>query len=179
MGIKLVKNMKCINELIDDQYPLEEITHTRIIARAILLNEKNEVCLLKIDGYDDFGHRNYYETPGGGVNDGEDLKHAVIREVLEETGITAHIISEIGYVSDYYNLIKRHNMNYYFLLKVDSYGNKHLEEYEKSIIKGMNFYSLKEAVKLYENMNKDKLEILVSRRELPVLLEAISILKNK
>ena len=170
--------MKCINELIDDQYPFTEITHTRRIARAILLNEKNEVCLLKIDGYDDFGHRNYYETPGGGVNENEELNDAVIREIKEETGINAIVICEIGYVSDYYNLIKRHNMNYYFLLRVKSYGLSHMEEGEKKLIKGIEFFSLDEAVKLYEAMNKERLEILVRRRELPVLVEAISILKN-
>ena len=169
--------MKCINELIDDQYPLTEITHTRVIARAILLNDKNEVCLLKIDGYDDFGHRNYYETPGGGVNPEEDLKEAVVREIKEETGIEAIVLDEIGYVSDYYNLIKRHNLSHYFLMKVVSYGESHLEEGEKTIIKGMDFFPLDEAVKLYENMSKEKLEILVRRRELPVLLEAMALLK--
>ena len=169
--------MKCINELIDDQYPLTEITHTRVIARAILLNDKDEVCLLKIDGYDDFGHRNYYETPGGGVNPDEDLKEAVIREIKEETGIEAIVLEEIGYVSDYYNLIKRHNLSHYFLMRVVSYGESHLEEGEKTIIKGMEFFPLDKAVKLYENMSKEKLEILVRRRELPVLLEAIALLK--
>ena len=37
--------MKCINELIDEEYPLTEITHTRKIARGFLLNEKNEVLI--------------------------------------------------------------------------------------------------------------------------------------
>ena len=170
--------MKCINELIDEEYPLTEITHTRKIARGFLLNENNEVCLLKIEGTDDFGDRDYYETPGGGVNNGESLEDAVIREILEETGITSELICEIGYVSDYYNLINRHNLNYYFLLRVESYGDNHLEETEKKIIAGMDFYPLDVAVKLYENMNKDKLERLVSKRELPVLLEAINIIKN-
>lgn len=170
--------MKCINELIDDQYPFNGITHTRKIARAFLLNDNNELCLLKIEGTDDFGLRDYYETPGGGVKEDEDLKEAVIREVLEETGIKASVVCEIGYVSDYYNLIHRHNLNYYFLLKAESYGESHLEEGEKTIIKGMKFFSLDEAVNIYKNMNKEKLEILVSRRELPVLMEAIFIIKN-
>jgi hypothetical protein len=37
--------MKIINKLIDDQYDKSTITHTRKIARAILLNEENKVSL--------------------------------------------------------------------------------------------------------------------------------------
>ena len=59
---------KCINKLIDDQYDYTTITHTRSVARAILINDSNEVCLLHVEGKDDFGYRNYYETPGGGIN---------------------------------------------------------------------------------------------------------------
>lgn len=170
--------MKCINELIDDQYENTGITHTRRIARAFVINDKDEVCLLKVFGTDDFGPRDYYETPGGGIKDDEDMLEAVIREVKEETGITASLISEIGYVSDYYNLIHRHNMNFYYLLKADSYGELALEEGEKKIIAGFDFYPLDEAVRMYEKMTNEKLEILVRRRELPVLLEAIKILNE-
>lgn len=170
--------MKCINELVDDQYPLTEITHTRKIARAFVINEQKEVCLLKIVGTDDFGTRNYYETPGGGIKENEDMVCAVIREVKEETGITCSFISEIGYVSDYYNLISRHNLSYYYLMKVESYGDNALEEGEKKIIDGYEFISLDKALNIYKNMNKERLEILVSRRELPVLLEAIKIIEK-
>ena len=54
--------------------------------------------MLKILGDDDFGHRDYVETPGGGVNENEDLKEAVVREIKEETGCDATVIDEIGYV---------------------------------------------------------------------------------
>ena len=79
--------MKCINKLKDDQYELNKITHTRIISRAILINDENQICLLKIFGDDDFGHRDYLETPGGGVKENESLIDAAIREVKEEVGV--------------------------------------------------------------------------------------------
>ena len=170
--------MGCINKLIDDQYEYTSITHDRVIARAILINTDNEVCLLHIKGVDDFGNRDYYETPGGGVNENENIEHAVIREVLEETGYKAEILCNLGYVDDYYNLINRHNINHYFLLKVLKYENEQLEEYEKGIIKEKIWVSFDKAIKLYENMNKEKLEILVSRRELPVLLKAYKIIRG-
>ena len=101
--------MKCINELIDDQYPFNGITHTRKIARAFLLNDNNELCLLKIEGTDDFGLRDYYETPGGGVKEDEDLKDAVIREVLEETGIKASVVCKCDVIIE---RLARHYISY-------------------------------------------------------------------
>lgn len=171
--------MKLINKLIDNQYEFTYIDHSRIIARAFLLNDNNEVCLLKIEGNDIFGNRNYFETPGGGVNNNESLSEAVVREIKEETGYNSIMLQEIGYVEDYYNLIHRHNINYYFLLKVTSYDKTDLLEYEKSIIKEVKWFSLEDAIKIYENMNKDKLEILVKNRELPVLLEVYKIIRGK
>lgn len=168
--------MDFTNKLIDDQYEYTYIDHTRHIARAVLVNDNNEVCLLKILGDDDFGHRDYVETPGGGVNANETLSQAVIREIKEETGCEGTIIDAIGVVEDYYNLIHRHNITYYFLVKVSKYGTSCLEEQEKSIIKGLVWLDFKDAINKYENMNKEKLEILVSRRELPIIKKAYEML---
>ena len=162
--------------LVDDQYKYTYIDHTRYIARAILINDKNEVCLLKLFGDDDFGHRDYVETPGGGINYEETPSKAVIREIKEETGCDSIIIDEIGIVNDYYNLIHRENINYYFLAKVTGQGTPCLEEKEKTIIKDVIWVDFETAIKLYENMNKDKLEILVANRELPILKKAYEML---
>ena len=170
--------MKVINRLIDDQYDKSTITHTRKIARAILLNEENKVCLLHVLGDDDFGHRDYYETPGGGVNENELIEEAVIREIKEETGYNSYIVQELGIVEDYYNLIHRHNINHYYLLKTTSYEKEELEEYEKGIIDSKIFVDIDTAISLYENMNKEKLEILVKNRELPILKMVKEILKG-
>lgn len=164
--------MKVNLKLIDDQYDYTYIDHTRHIARAILINEDNKVCLLKLLGDDDFGHRDYVETPGGGINENETPSSAVLREVKEETGCVGEIIDSIGIVEDYYNLIHRHNINYYFLVKVKSYGSSCLEEKEKTIIKDLIWVDFDIAISMYENMNKEKLEILVSRRELPIIKKA-------
>lgn len=168
--------MKINLKLKDDQYTYTYIDHSRHIARAILINEKNEVCLLKLLGDDDFGHRDYVETPGGGININETPSQAVIREVKEETGCESEIIDIIGIVEDYYNLIHRHNINYYFLVKVKSYGTQKLEEQEKTIIKDLIWVDFNKAISLYENMNKEKLEILVARRELPIIKKAYEML---
>ena len=161
--------MKCINKLKDNQYPFTYIDHTRIIARAILLNDKNEVCLLKIEGVDDFGNRNYYETPGGGVNDGENLYEGVLREVEEETGFKCEVIKELGYVKDYYNLIHRENLSYYFLLRFVSKGDTHLEFYEQEMFKGVCWFKLDDAIEVMNQKGTSGVAKLVKEREVPIL----------
>ena len=51
-----------------------------VSAASIVLNEKNELLLIK-------GPRRGWEIPGGQVEEGESLTDAVIRETKEESGI--------------------------------------------------------------------------------------------
>ena len=163
--------------LKDNQYPNNGIDHTRKVVRAILLNDKNEVCLLKIYGEDIFGLRDYYETPGGGVDDHETFEEALIRELDEEVGVLAHIMMYLGEVIDYYNLIKRKNINRFYLCKIDSITKIHHESSGDDLIKDVNFVSIDEAIKLYEDNDKTKVGRLVKQRELPFLKEVKNILK--
>ena len=41
------------------------------------------------------------------------------RELKEELGADVEVVCKIGVVSDYYNLIHRHNINNYFLCRVN------------------------------------------------------------
>ncbi|HOJ44954.1 MAG TPA: NUDIX hydrolase [Bacilli bacterium] len=164
--------MKTILELIDDQYPLDAITHTRLISRGVLINDKHEVALTKILDDDKFGHRDYYELPGGGVTDGEHPEQALIRELEEEVGYTSLIVDEIGEVSDYYNLIGRHNRNFYYLARVLTYVGQRLEDKEIGRIEKIVWVPIDEAIALYEKMDTKMISGLVRRRELPILLLA-------
>lgn len=170
--------MKTLLELKDDQYEYNEITHTRFIARAVVVNEDGLVALMHLNRDDDFGKYDYYETPGGGVNAGEDIKLAVLREIKEETGCVCEILNEIGIVSDYYNKINRHNMNHYYLLKVLSYGEKELEEYEKSIFSEVVWLPIDQAIKYLSDMKDEMIPLLVKRRELPIYKLAKRILEK-
>ena len=58
------------------------------------------------------------------------MQDAVKRELKEELGVKVDVICKIGVVSDCYNLIHRHNINNYFLCKVESFGEKELTEDE-------------------------------------------------
>ena len=56
----------------------------RVSSRAIIINE--DKILLNC-----FGNGLYYNFPGGGIEENETAKQAVIREVLEESGLTVDV----------------------------------------------------------------------------------------
>ena len=127
-------------ELKDSQWPLEYIDHDRNIVRAIVIDADNAFYFVRAERDDEFGRASLIETSGGGVERGEDLISALKRELNEELGAEADIICKIGVVSDYYNLIHRHNINNYYLCKAKSFNERHLtkqeeEEYHLSTIK--------------------------------------------
>ena len=113
-------------ELQDDQWQMEYIDHNRNIARAIVYDEDGNFYFVRAERNDDFGQATIIETAGGGVEEGEELQDAIKRELKEELGVKVDVICKIGVVSDYYNLIHRHNINNYFLCKVESFGEKEL-----------------------------------------------------
>lgn len=161
--------MKTILKLTDNEFAFTYIDHTRKVARAILVNEKGEIALNKLHGEDKFGSRNYYETPGGGFKKYETSKQALYREIREETGYDIEILAPIGIVDDYYNLIHRHNKNYYYLCKTKLFLGKRLEEYEQSMIEKLVWVDIDTAIKLYEKMDVSPVARLVINRELPIL----------
>ena len=99
-------------ELQDDEWNKEYIDHNRQIVRAIVVvDDSNYFYFVRVHRDDDFGKATLIETAGGGVELNENLESAVRRELREELGVEVEIICKIGVVSDYYNLIHRHNIN--------------------------------------------------------------------
>lgn len=117
-------------KLQDTQWPKTYIDHDRQIVRAIVVDDEQNFYFVKVQRDDDFGKGTFIETSGGGVEAGEDLTTALKRELKEELGANVDILCKIGVVSDYYNLIHRHNINNYFLCKINSFGKKHLTQAE-------------------------------------------------
>ena len=170
-------NKEIYIELQDTQWEFEYFDHDRIIARAIVYDENGQFYFVRAERDDDFGKAILIETAGGGVEIGEDLLTAIQRELKEELGVSVDVVCKIGVVSDYYNLIHRHNINNYFLCKVESFGEKNLTQDE---IDSFHLSTLKlsyeEAVQEYENRTNTRLGTLVANRELPILHRAKEII---
>lgn len=172
-------NKEIYIELQDTQWQFDYIDHDRNIARAIVYDENGIFYFVRAERDDDFGKATLIETAGGGVEVGEELQTAIQRELKEELGVSVEIVFKIGVVSDYYNLIHRHNINNYFLCKVKSFGKKNLTQDEiDSFHLSTLQLSYEEAVREYENRKNTRLGTLVANRELPILYRAKEIIDD-
>lgn len=161
--------MKHVFLFKDQYYPFTYTDHKRIVVRAVLLNDKNEVALLHVISDDIFGHRDCFELPGGGKKRNEGFHQGVLREIVEETGFKGKIIKFLAKVDDFYNLIHRNNQNYYYLVRISEYVGEHKEEYEKHVIQELVFVDIDTAIRLMDNVKDDGVGLLVKQRELPIL----------
>ena len=164
-------------DLEDNEWPFTTIDHDRLIARAIVVDDEDNFYFVRANRDDHFGKATLIETAGGGVEPGEDLNTAIRRELKEELGVEVEVMAKIGVVSDRYNLIRRHNVNNYFLCKALSFGDKHLtkdeiEDYHLSTLK----LKYEEALAEYEKRRCTKLGRLIANREVPVLKRAKQLL---
>lgn len=163
--------------LQDDQYPYEGYNHIRIVARAIVLDENNLIIINKVKRDDIFGTYTYLETPGGGVDKFETIEEGLKRELEEELGVQVEILNKIGVVTDYYNLLKRKNINHYYLVKVTNRAQIHHESLGDSLIDSIETISLDKVIDTYNNEPSTKIIKLVKERELPILYEAKKYIK--
>ena len=159
-------------ELKDNEWDFDYCDHDRQICRAIVVDEKRNFYFVQVQRKDDFGTGTFIETAGGGKEEIETEEEAIRRELNEELGVEVDILCRLGKVSDYYNLIHRHNINHYFLCKVRSFGEKNLMPYE---IRDFHMETLKlsyeEAIEEYKKCSNTKLGRLIAQREVPVLEE--------
>ena len=153
----------------DNRFVNGPITHVRPIARGIVLDENGKIFLHKLHRNDAFGDQVYYETPGGGVDEGEDSKQGLIRECDEEIGCKTEILAPLCHIRDYYMLIGRQNeADYYLARKVEDTKIHHESKGDDIIVETLHV-SIEEAIGLMEAQPDDGASGLVKQRELPVL----------
>ncbi len=138
--------MKLIQTLIHPDALEQGTTFTRLSVRA-LIAKGSQVLLLYTERYDD------YSLPGGGVDEGESLEEALLREVAEETGARGlTILGEFGLVEELRPWYKPDHDNvrmlsYCYLCDADSaLGDTALEHYEQANGMAPRWVDLAEAI---------------------------------
>lgn len=91
--------MKLIDTITDLEVFGERVeikpTETRDAVRAVLFDKNGMTPFLFVSNYD------YHKLPGGGVEEGENLKQAPERECLEEIGCKVKITGEVGIIREF------------------------------------------------------------------------------
>lgn len=124
------EEMRMLFEIDTKDYDINGTTCSRPSARGIIIKD-GKVAMIHSLKYD------YYKFPGGGIEAGEDRRSALMREVLEESGLVVipQSIQEYGMVhriqkGDYEDVFIQDN--YYYLCEVeDSLKPQKLDEYEE------------------------------------------------
>jgi 8-oxo-dGTP pyrophosphatase MutT (NUDIX family) len=161
--------MNLLASFVDDQYPNPGIDHVRLVSRAIVVTEEGLAAVHHLIRDDVFGKFDYYETPGGGVDNGESPEHAAIRECREEIGYLVRVEKPLGEVDDCYNLLHRKNRNLYFLCRrVGPFLGTQFKSKGDAFIQETLYLPIKDIIALYQAMPDTKLPLLVKRRELPI-----------
>ena len=157
--------------LEDNEYPFVGFEQVRHIARGIVMNDEGRIAIHLLHRNDAFCDQTYYETPGGGVDDGESFVEACIRECKEEIGADVDILCCLGEVEDAYNRVKRKNINRFYLAKAKNIGDTHFVSRGDMLIQKTEWMTLEEAIAAYQAQDDRLVAGLVKRRELPILEE--------
>lgn len=122
--------MRLISCLTHIQPQAEHTIAERIATRAIVLNGE-QILLMYTRRYND------YSLPGGGVDAGETLQNALLRELAEETGArNIRVLAEFGRVDEYRPWYRNDidvmfMRSYCYLCQIDGeLGIPQLEDYE-------------------------------------------------
>lgn len=81
----------------------------RVAGRAVVFDTGNNVALLHA------AKKRYHKLPGGGVEEGESLKTALRRELMEEIGCAVANVRELGIIEEYRNKLQLRQVSHCFL----------------------------------------------------------------
>lgn len=89
----------------------------RVSVKGFFFNSKRELLVIKGLWTEKNPQKTeYFAAPGGGVNDGENLVTALIREVLEETGFEVSV-DDVVYIQEYINHWNKRQLEIFFVGK--------------------------------------------------------------
>jgi len=120
----------------------------RTAVRAIVFNSENKVAVLHAKKY------HFHKLPGGGVEEGENIKKALRRELKEELGCIVKIIGEVGKIIEIKNQYGQKQTSLCYVAKVINQTEPNLTKEEREDLEiEITWVSPEAAVKLFK---KDK-----------------------
>lgn len=147
--------------------------NTRVAVRAVLMDKEGGVALMHIGKY------KVYKLPGGGVDEGEKLDEAFIREIHEETGCSVGITQDLGVHIEKRGEWKLFQISFCYLAKALHKGKLNLTEEEIetdfSLVWVDNLNKALELVDQNESSRYDDRYIKI--RDTAILKQAIKSLK--
>ena len=166
--------MRSLFDIDTKDYDINGSTVNRPSARGIIIRN-GRLAMIHSVKYD------YFKFPGGGIEKNEDITSALMREVLEETGLTVipESIKEYGMVhriqkGDYEDVFIQDN--YYYLCEVgEAITKQKLDEYEKEEMFTLEYVLPEQIINTNEKCKHAEADPIMLYRECRV----IEILKNE
>ena len=156
--------MKLLIDLDSKNYSVNWNIKYREAARAIIL-KNNKIAMVKSAKY------GFYKFPGGGIWENESNEDALVREVLEETGLSVkrESIKEFGYTienrksDETEDTIFSQKSFYYFVDIEDYLLEQRLTEDEIELDFVLEWIDLKEVYEINSNIEINKNNRFVER----------------
>lgn len=160
--------MRSLFEIDTKDYDINGTTVSRPSARGIIIKD-GKLAMIHSIKYD------YYKFPGGGIEKNEQKESALIREVLEETGLDVipQTIKEYGMVhriqkGDYEDVFIQDN--YYYLCDVeDNVHEQKLDDYEKEEKFTLEYVSPKQVIDANKACASKEADQIMLERECKVI----------
>lgn len=165
--------MELLAEISDLDFGLERETSEikykmRKASRAVIINHSNEVALLFVS------KNNYHKLPGGGIEQGEDISEALIREVIEEVGVEIKLITEVGAIIEYRDQFELLQLSYCYVAEVEKLlENPSFTEEEVSNGFILKWVPIEEAINLLrDDQPRDYMGKFIQKRDYTFLLKS-------
>lgn len=136
---------------------------TRTAVRVILFNNENKIGILHKK------NKNEYKLIGGGVDEGESLEEALLRETLEESGCIIDTPQLLGYIEEYRSKMNFKQTSYIYSANVKE-DTKQLHLTQKEIDEGAEicWLTLEEALnymtKCYDHLKASEYSSIYSTK---------------